>query len=133
MVQLIALLIILGFIGLINSIYLFWHSFKKQPLVCPINKYDCNVVVQSKYNSIFGIKNEILGIVFYLFVIISALIIFYTPSFVIKIFLTIVTFFALGFSVYLLYVQKYLLKNYCFYCIISALVSFLIFLNSLFL
>lgn len=131
MTQLTASLIVLGFIGLIDAIYLSWHYFKKQPLVCPINEHGCNAVIESKYGSAFGIKNEILGVLFYLFVIISALIIFYTPFFVIKIVLVTATSVSLGFSAYLLYVQKYILRNYCFYCIISALISFLIFLNSL--
>ena len=45
----------------------------------------------------------------------------------------VITFGALLFSIFLVYLQKYVIKEYCFYCLISALVSLLIFLNVLML
>lgn len=127
----IASLIALSVIGLIDSIYLSWHSLRKQPLICPINKQDCNAVVQSPYGKMFGIKNEIIGVFYYVFVIALSFIIFFNSINWIKYALFILSFIALSASAYLFYVQKYILKNYCFYCIISAIVNLLIFLNVL--
>ncbi|MBI2632507.1 hypothetical protein HYW75_05875 [Candidatus Pacearchaeota archaeon] len=124
-------LIALSVIGLIDAAYISWHSLRKKPLVCPINKHDCNAVVQSSYGKFFGIKNEFLGIFYYLFVIIFAMIFFFNNIVWIKYLLIISSLLALAASAYLFYVQKYILKNYCFYCIISAIINLLLFLNIL--
>ena len=42
---------------------------------------------------------------------------------------TVITFFAFAFSLFLIYVQAKVLKEYCFYCLVSAGINFLIFLN----
>ena len=126
-----ASLVALSLIGLIDSIYLSWHSLRKKPLICPINKQDCNAVVQSQYGKMFGIKNEVIGIFYYLSLIVFAFIIFFNGISWLKYLLIILSAIALAVSAYLFYVQKYILKNYCFYCIISAIVNLLIFVNVL--
>jgi len=132
-IQLITSLIVLALIGLIDSLYLSWKHLKKQPLVCPITTHDCQAVVESKYGKLFfGIKNEYLGSLFYLAVIIAAIIIA-LDSFNILLYLLLASAAALIISAYLFYVQAKILKNYCTYCIISALVNLLIFLNVLLL
>ena len=90
---LIASLIALSIIGLIDSIYLSWHTIRKQPLICPINKQDCNIVVKSSYGKMFGIKNEILGVFYYVFAIILALVIFFNEIIWIRYVLFISAFF----------------------------------------
>jgi|SRR3989344_631436 len=126
---LIASLIALSIIGLIDSIYLSWHTLRNQPLICPINKKDCNIVVKSSYGKMFGIKNEILGIFYYTAVTILAFIFFFYNDIWVNYILFISSSLAFIASGYLIYVQKYIIKNYCFYCLISAIVNLLIFLN----
>lgn len=126
--QLIASLIVLAFLGLIDSAYLYWHHLRKKPLACPIDNHDCNAVVESKWGKLFGFKNEVLGIFYYVFVIVLAFLLFYGTEKLIY-FLTIISLGALAFSFYLFYVQAKILRNYCFYCLISALINLLIFGN----
>ena len=128
--HLIASLIVLALIGLIDSGYLYWHHLRKKPLACPINEKDCNAVVESKYGSFFGIKNEFLGIIFYLFILVCAGLI-YKEKYSIGFYLLAASFIGLCFSLYFVYIQKFVLKKYCFYCLISAFISLLIFITVL--
>ena len=77
----------------------------------------------------FGIKNEILGIFYYTAVTILAFIFFFYNDIWVNYILFISSSLAFIASGYLIYVQKYIIKNYCFYCLISAIVNLLIFLN----
>ena len=131
-VQFVVTLIVLGLLGIINTSYLIWKSRKKQPLVCPIGE-DCNAVLNSKWNKIFFIRNDILGLLFYVGVIIGAFLLFFDMDGIVKTSLISVSGFVVLFSGFLVFVQAKIIKNYCFYCLISALINVLIFLNVLFL
>ena len=130
--HLVASLIALAFVGFIDAIYLYWHHARKKPLVCPLN-HDCNAVTESKYGKILGVKTEVFGAIYYLIIIVGSLWFFNSSIRNIAIGMGLLSFLALGSSIYLVYVQKYILKNYCFYCLISALVNLLLFLNLLLL
>ena len=121
-------LIVLTLMGIIDSLYLIWKHLKKQPLSCPINKDDCNAVVESKYGKILRVKNEYLGLLYYIFILICGFLLAY-HIWNSKIFLIIFSSLALVFSIYLTYVQLIILKKYCFYCLVSAIINLLIFVN----
>lgn len=129
----IASLIVLALLGIIDSGYLIWKRKKQQPLACPIGGHDCNVVVESKWSSTFGVKNDILGLTFYICLIIGAFILGYTSFSLVKWLIFLASLGALGFSTYLVYVQSRILKKYCFYCLLSALINLLVFLNAILL
>lgn len=131
--HLIASLMVLALIGIIDSGYIYWHHIRKKPLECPINESDCNAVVESRFGRIFGIKNEFLGMIFYLFILIGAFVSFYNNVLIVNYLMIVVSSIAFAFSFYFVYVQKYILKRYCFYCLISAIVNLFIFLNVLLL
>ena len=62
----------LALIGLILSSYIFWKKKKSEKLVCFIGQ-DCDTVIHSRYSKLlFGIPNEILGMVYYGFDIVLA-------------------------------------------------------------
>ena len=112
------------------------HEHKKigkKPLVCPM-RFDCATVVHSDYSKLLGVPLEVLGMfyyglvsVFYLFMIF----VFDVPVSLIllAVFLSI---FAFLFSVYLICVQIFILKKGCLWCFVSALISFLIFLCTIY-
>ncbi len=129
MIETIVLLIVLSLLGVADSVYLTWKHYRKQPLACPLND-KCEIVTESRWSKVFGIRNEVLGIIYYLFVIGGALYFFFVDENIKTIFV-IFTGLALLFSLFLLFLQSYVIKSYCFYCLISALISLLIFLNSL--
>ena len=128
--NLISSLAVLSFLGMANSVFLYYKHKKKQPLVCPMNS-DCNAVINSKWNNLFGIKNEILGILYYISILLGAIFLYLYNKTTIYYLLLISSSIALLFSGFLMYIQKYKIKEYCFYCIISAIISFLILINML--
>lgn len=115
-------LVLLAVLGLTDSIYIAWKTSKKQPLACPLNT-DCNKVLNSKWSKTFHIKNEYLGILYYTFIIVIAFLWFYTNKAYLQHLLLFSSIIALLFSIFFVYVQKYLIKEYCFYCLISVFIN----------
>ena len=66
-------MIVLALFGVGETVYLISKRRKNQKPVC-LGKDDCNLGLNSKYNKIFGVHNDVLGLVFYAFVFISHLI-----------------------------------------------------------
>jgi len=126
MTALIVSLIVLGILGIIDSSFLLFKHMKKKPLICPLNN-KCDIVTESKWSKIFFIRNEFLGILYYLFVIFCGILLL--SNFDIKLYFLIGSFLALLFSIFLVYLQFKIIKNYCFYCLLSSLINLLIFLN----
>jgi len=131
-VQFITTLIVLGLLGIVDTVYLIWKGRIKEPLVCPIGQ-DCNKVLESKWNKIFFIKNDILGLLFYVGVIVGAVLLLLEFNEIIKTILIFASGIAVLFSSFLVFIQAKVIKNYCFYCLISAFINVLIFLNVLLL
>lgn len=123
--------VVLAFGGMINSGYLVWKHHQKQPLVCPLN-HDCSVVTESKWSHIFYFRNETLGFLFFLSMLVAAFATLFVPSLTILPTLILLGMTgALLFSTLLVGLQFLVIKDYCFYCLISAIVTALLFLNGL--
>jgi len=131
-IQFITTLIVLGLLGIVDTSYLIWKSREKKPLVCPIGQ-DCNKVLDSKWNKTFFIKNDILGLLFYVGIITGAFLLLFEFNEIIKTILTFASGIGVLFSGFLVFIQAKVIKNYCFYCLISAFINVLIFLNLLLL
>lgn len=125
MYELISVLIVLSFLGLFDSAYLVWKHYSKEPLLCPINSSGCSKVTESKWSNIFGVRNDALGFIYYMIVLIGAISIY--AGYELKVYLLAISIIAFLFSLFLIYVQKYVIKEYCFYCLISSLINLLIF------
>lgn len=131
MIGIFVLLIVISFLGFVNAGFLLWNHYKKKQLVCPLND-KCNIVTESKWSHIFGIRNDALGLVYYLFSILFIIyILFFNGS--IKIIFIFMNLIAVLFSSFLLYVQAKIIKRYCFYCSISAILNIIIFILSFYL
>ena len=128
-VEFISSLIVLSILGIFISGYLIKNRMEKKQTVCPIGG-ECKTVLESKWNSVFGIKNDIVGLIYYVFILIIALYIFFFQQSY-PLFATITTAFALLFSLILVFIQGKIIKEYCFYCLISAGINLLIFVNVL--
>ncbi|MBI2669503.1 vitamin K epoxide reductase family protein [Candidatus Woesearchaeota archaeon] len=132
---LIASFIVLSTMGLLNAGYLTWehhHGKKNQPMVCPLN-HDCSVVTESRWSHLFGVRNEILGMLFFIGMIAAMVGSFFMPSvFGVGTFAWIFIGAGAGllFSAALVLIQAAAIKDYCFYCLISAFITLLLFLNS---
>ena len=95
-------------------------------LVCDIN-HDCDAVVNSKYGKIFGIELSSIGSLYYVAIGISyGILIFTNFAFLFYTFSLWVMIASVGaalFSLYLMAVMVFILKNRCDWCIKSAIVS----------
>jgi uncharacterized membrane protein len=109
---------LLSLAGLLVSAYLLYGQKAHKRLVCLIG-HDCDEVVKSAYGRTFGFENTILGVLFYGGLLaISLLSIQVPPVPVLSVALL-----ASVFSVYLIYVQAVVLRKWCDYCVLSALLN----------
>ncbi len=124
-----AFLIVLTILGIVNASYLVFSSYRKKPLICLIN-HQCNEVVKSKWSKIFHVPNDLLGLLFYIFLLSGIFITIITQKYIeiISLVILIATSLALLFSIYLTVIQLFFLRKRCFYCFISALINLFIFL-----
>lgn len=124
----------LAAIGLAITIYITYVTLKNKNMIC-IRGKDCDAVVTSKYNKTFGISNIYAGLLYYSLVIVLAIFllmgitqILFLP---LELFLLIIAGGAALFSLYLTFIQAFVLKIWCEYCVTSAVVSILIFILEL--
>src|SRR3989344_2641186 len=124
----------LALAGIADAGYLFWKHYHNttKPLVCPLD-HDCSKVTESRWSTIFWARNEVLGLLFYVAMLVAGLAAFSLFSFPLSLLIKLSAGFGLVFSLFLIWVQIYKIKDYCFYCMISALITLLLVVNSFFL
>lgn len=120
---------VLALVGLADASYLLYKKLKQEKLVCFLGE-DCDRVSKSMYGYFLGIPNELFGIGFYLSVLglfglsfLGTAEIFGFPLRSLLLFAAIPAVLA---SLYLLLIQATILKEWCEWCILSALVNFMI-------
>jgi len=101
--------------------------------ICPIDAapMDCEAVTTSQHNKMFGVPLEIAGIAYYLLIgiyAISSLFINFASE--IKAIVYLLTFSAFILSVYLIFVQVFKIRKWCFWCVGSAIATTFIFAAS---
>lgn len=114
--------LILTFVGLVDSIYLLWIKLANNKAYCLQGIGDCWTVNASKYSSVFGIPVSILGIIGYA-LILGIFLWELKYDFLKKNGVYILfglTFFGLLFSVYLTYIELFVILAICPFCVISA-------------
>lgn len=127
------IILILGLCGFMVAKHIRDHKMKDKPLVCMAG-FDCHAVVHSDYSRFFGMPTELLGMLYYSLVSVSSVIFILTPDIpaALALALRAVSLCAFLFSLYLIAVQIFILKKGCSWCIVSALISALIFILVLF-
>ncbi len=122
-------LIVLGIFGSAIAIFLYSRHAQKKKLICPIgDPGECDAVVESKWGKTLGIKNELIGLGYFIIITINALLVWQEITKFVK-YIQIFSLISILFSTYLLFIQHKVLKKYCFYCIMSTIVNILIFIN----
>jgi uncharacterized membrane protein len=105
---------VLAVIGVVVSVLALRVHYSTSVELCDINeKWDCGIVNHSPFAEIAHVPVAALGIAGYL--ALGGVALARRRGWLIG--LAVV---ALGFSVYLTYVEKYVLQVYCIYCVISA-------------
>jgi uncharacterized membrane protein len=126
---------VVAILGFAISVYIFYEKKQKQKLICFLGG-DCNSVVNSKYSTFLTIPNEVLGIGYYFAVFIYYFIGINTGipavDFNIDLFFLVISLVAASYSIYLTYIQLFILKKTCEYCMTVNLINILILLMVLF-
>ena len=128
-------IVALGFCGFFIARYIYKHKKKETiPFICPM-KFNCHDVIHSNYARFFGISLEVYGIIYYAFIVViySYFVIISTLSVPFVIFVIFLSFSAFIFSIYLVMIQIFVLKEGCFWCFVSAFISIIIFILTLFI
>ena len=123
----------ISIIGLLDSIYLLIIKISQNPLLCIQGIGDCWSVNTSKYSEVYGIPVSIFGILGYLLISLLILIIRYNTALEKKASYLFFGFTCIGFlySFYLTYIEIFVLKALCPFCILSAIIMTVLFVISL--
>ncbi|MEK9209254.1 MAG: vitamin K epoxide reductase family protein [Patescibacteria group bacterium] len=128
-IALILILAAVSFFGFLDAGYLTAKHYLKTPIVCSIFE-GCEKVLTSPYAVIYNIPVALLGMIFYLVIFLTSLfyLTFEKKSAVNLIFiLSAAAFLA---SLYFIYLQLFIIKAICFYCLLSAASSAVLFVLS---
>ena len=124
--------IIFALAGFSLAAYVHYKKKTAQPLVCPLNG-KCEEVVTSKYSKFFGVPVESLGMAYYALVTVVYALHVLVPSLLsdtVIFLMTGVTIGAFVFSLYLIFIQAFILRKWCTWCLFSAGFSTLIFITA---
>jgi uncharacterized membrane protein len=116
-----ALLFTLAAIGIAETAYLIRERYAERKPVCPIGG-GCHEVLSSKYNRLFGIHNDVLGLLFYVSMsfLTGLVVVGVEPMWLWIVVAAMQVAGAAVMSCYFVYLQWRVLKAWCFWCLMSA-------------
>lgn len=120
------IIFVFSILGLIISAFLTYEYLQPTPVVCPLTGNGCELVRKSEYSQILGISIPYIGIIYYF---LTAIVSIYLSQNYKKIFDKLrlfAAFLSFMFGVYLTYLEAYVIKAYCFWCISSFVISIII-------
>ena len=117
--------LILIFLGILVSGYLSYIKFTDEPMVCAAEAgFNCDVVQNSVYAEVGGIAIAYMGLATYL--VLGALILLENRLEVLReygpLLVFAITLFAFVYSMYLVYIQAFVLEAFCQWCLIHELI-----------
>ena len=122
-------ILLLAFLGIANSAYLAQQKANGEPLICDIQNFSgCNIVAASEYSKLFGIPLAEYGIIFFsiLFVLAALELVIFDQ--LLRRVLQGVSLVGVAASLYFTLIQAFVIQAFCMYCLVSALVTLLIFI-----
>ncbi|MEK9173413.1 MAG: vitamin K epoxide reductase family protein [Patescibacteria group bacterium] len=129
----ILLIVFLSLIGVINTSYLSYHAYKKTPVKCLFFPPEwCLKVQQSKFSRTLGVPNAYAGLGMYLALLILSLMFVsgaitdFTP-------ISGIIWIGFLFSMYFTFIQAFVLRAFCTWCVVSAIEFTLLLLTTLFM
>ena len=116
----------LGFVGFMDALYLTFEHYSGGQVNCIVTT-GCDKVLSGPYSEVFGIPIALIGVIYYLFVFSAALFFLFDISH--KFFRLALLASAAGFlaSLWFISLQLFIVKAICFYCMISAFCSIMLF------
>lgn len=126
------LIIFCAFGGFLIAFYIRHKKSSREVLVCPLNS-NCETVIHSDFSKFFGVPVEVLGLLYYGLIAGSYGILLGLPEISSPLFLYGLLSVSAGaflFSLYLTFIQAFTLREWCTWCLTSAMLSTVIFLSS---
>lgn len=128
----ISLMLALALIGIADAFYDSYAIYNGQLLWCPPPIDGCNTVAASPYARILGVPLGYLGLAFYLAMLGLALWLRLAPvSRGLRWVALLYTAAGLGASMYFFYVQRTYIHAFCIYCLISGVLTLLLFIAAI--
>jgi len=121
-------ILLLSFLGLADSWYLAESALSGSELTCSIAGLEgCNAVADSPYSNLFGVPLALYGTAFYAVLFTLAAVALLLPSR--RLYGALLVFGTLGgvASIYFLFIQIMFIGAICIYCLLSALITFVLF------
>lgn len=114
------ILYVFGLIGVIDTLYLIYHKVRGTNVACPFFPAEwCYKVQHSPQSKTFGIPNSVAGFVIYVLILVLAYL--YSSSSIAFWPIQVVVAFGFLFSLYFTYVQAFVLRAFCTWCVISTI------------
>lgn len=113
-------------IGIAITLYINIAHLLNKKVICPVNSESCNIVLDSKYSRTLGIKNEFIGLLYYIGILI---VIYSNPGQNLLLATKLISILASAYSIILIGIQTRILNNYCSWCITTAVIN--VFLSAL--
>jgi uncharacterized membrane protein len=120
---------LVALVGLGDAIYLTIHHYTGEKVPCSVTG-GCEAVLSSAYAEIGGIPLAAFGAAAYFIAFSLAILAAFGNRSMWKVFGVVATLMA-GYSIYLLYVQKFEIREFCQYCLLSAATSVTLFIIAL--
>ncbi|UJG44112.1 MAG: vitamin K epoxide reductase family protein [Candidatus Heimdallarchaeum endolithica] len=124
--KLIKLSTIVALIGFLISLFLLYSEITNS-FYCIVEEhfFDCSKVNKSSYASILGVPISLIGVIYYLSIIIAAIMISkqIKDKILLDFVLPVVTTLGLFFSIYLTLIEAIVIQKFCEYCLVSAICS----------
>lgn len=114
------LLVVFSAIGILDTCYLIYHKLAGTEVACPFfPKEWCHTVQHAPQSKTFGIPNSMAGLGMYTALFALAILFAQggTPFWPIQLIVAI----GFLFSLYFIYVQAFVLKAFCTWCVVSAI------------
>lgn len=122
------LIIILSVIGIVNTSYLSYHSIKKTPVKCIFFPPEwCEKVQHSKFSRTLGFPNSMAGLGMYSALLILS-ILFAVGFLVVAWPIIAIIWIGFIFSMYFTFIQAFVLRAFCTWCVLSAIEFTLLFI-----
>ncbi|MBI2314750.1 vitamin K epoxide reductase family protein [Candidatus Daviesbacteria bacterium] len=123
------LVFILSLLGLLVSGFLLYEYSINGPVYCPVGG-GCDIVRSSPYSQFLGISIPILGVAFYVgMAILSVIHTHQLPTKLIRKLQLLGATSGVGFGVYLTYLEAFVIGAFCFWCILSFIISLALLLS----
>ena len=129
-ISLIVILFLVALIGFADSSYLTLEHYQGRIPPCTTTA-NCDLVLTSSYSSIAGLPVALLGSIYYLLILIGLFAYFESRNINILKSTLLFTVAGLLASMVFVFIQVFLLRSYCQYCLLSALTSTILFAGAM--